>query len=498
MTDFPTNHSQAIARRSDVTLDLFRRVAWEGQSVSIDPEVLPRIAQRRDQMLAFIAANPDRKLYGVNIHAGDGAMRRMTPDEQRDYGRGLHSGTSFGEPLPRRVARGMVLARLTNFIEGHAGVSPETTIAVVEMLNESELPEVPRTGNGGSGEIQALGWLFADIPERVDLGVKEGMALINGSPCQAALLADVVLAARGYLNVAQTIMCLAAEAVRVRTETYHKALEELWSDPFETRSLRAIRDLLEGGDAERREIQPPVSFRIMPRVFGAGYRAIEAGRQAAEISLSAVSDNPVFLFPEMVGGVGDIVSNGGFHNGKAAQAIDAISVAFADICQVAQHQVQRIQQDPTCLPEMDSLALGTMYMVGGGFAEDARAAVVPSVLGLSGIGQSDVPSMAFAAWNRFDRVRRALGGSLTCLAALASQEMARPERKVPPALEPTLERLLAVMPVIGVRRDLGRELDAMCGSLHAWAATDSLEMSAQEDGRRRRRMDHLQQISGGP
>ena len=148
------------------------------------------VARRREELLALVAADPARKLYGINVHAGDGSDRLMTEAEQRDYARGLHSATSFGEPLPRRVVRGIVLARLANFIEGHAGVTPELVRLVAERLDGRDLPPVPRLGNGGSGEILALGWLFADVPAKLELGVKETMSLINGAPCAPALLAD--------------------------------------------------------------------------------------------------------------------------------------------------------------------------------------------------------------------------------------------------------------------------------------------------------------------
>ena len=98
-------------------------------------EALAEVGRRREQFLALVAADPGRKLYGVNVHAGDGSDRLMTEAEQRDYERGLHSGTSFGEPLPRRVVRGIVLARLANFVEGHAAVTPALVEAVAQRCS---------------------------------------------------------------------------------------------------------------------------------------------------------------------------------------------------------------------------------------------------------------------------------------------------------------------------------------------------------------------------
>jgi histidine ammonia-lyase len=391
----------------------------------------------------------------------------MSEAEQRDYERGLHSDTSFGEPLPRRVVRGMVLARLANFVEGHAGVSAELVELVAARLDGRALPAVPRYGNGGPGEIQALGWLFASVPAELALGVKEGMALINGSPCASALLADAVLAAERVLALAVGVFALASAAIGVPDATFDRRLEELWGDRFDALALRQLRSLREGRDelAGEEHPQPAVSFRILPRVLGNAHRALEGARDAATTALPAVSDNPVFLFPGGPGELGDLVSNGGFHNGAAPAGIDRLTFAMADLGQLAQHHLQRLQTSRRALPGLDSLGLGTLQMVAAGYAEEARAAVVPSLLPLPGFGQNDAPAPSFHAWNRNERVRGFVVGSLTCLAVMAAQALARPERSVPPALGSLFETVVSVCPPIVERRSLGPELGELASVL---------------------------------
>jgi histidine ammonia-lyase len=478
----------ALARRADIDLAAFRRVAWEAQPVAIAAEALAEVARRRRQFLALVAADPERKLYGVNVHAGDGSDRVMTEAEQRDYARGLHSATSFGEPLPQRVIRGIVLARLSNLIEGHAGVTPELVTAVAARLDGRPLAPVPRHGNGGPGEIQALGWLFADVPSELELGVKEGMALINGAPCAPALLADATLCTELGLGLAESVLGLATAAMGVSPAIYDARLDALWGDPFQAQALAGIRANLEGaellaGDAHP---QPPVSFRILPRVLGNAHRVLAAAREAAEIALPAVSDNPVFLFPEDIEdpedelagessdspkGIGasrfpgDVVSNGGFHNGAAPACIDALTFALADLAQLAQHQLQRLQTSPRALPGLDSLALGTLQMVAAGYAEEARTACVPSLLTLPGFGQNDAPAPSFFAWNRHDRVRGFVNGSITCLAAIAAQSLAQTGRTAPPALRELQATILELCPPITARRSLGPELGRLAARL---------------------------------
>jgi histidine ammonia-lyase len=459
-----------LARRADIDLAAYARVAWEGEPVTIAPAALAEVARRREQFLALVAADPERKLYGVNVHAGDGSDRLMTPAEQLDYARGLHSATSFGSPLPRRVVRGFVLARLANLIEGHAGVTPELVRIVAGRLDGRPLPPVPRLGNGGPGEIQALGWLFEDVPGELALGVKEGMALINGAPCAAALLADAALLTERRLALAEPVFCLAVAAFGVSPAIYDSRLDALWGDPAQAAALQAIRAGIDGAGGHvpsgvGEHPQPPVSFRILPRVLGNANRALAAARDAAEIALPAVSDNPVFLFPEGPDDLGDVISTGGFHNGAAPACIDALTFALADLAQLAQHQLQRLQTSPHALPDQDSLALGTLQMVAAGYAEEARAAAVPSLLPLPGFGQNDAPAPSFHAWNRHDRVQGFVTGSLTCLAVMAAQSFAVTGSPAPPALRGLLQRVLAACPPIVERRSLGAELGRLAAEL---------------------------------
>jgi histidine ammonia-lyase len=460
-----------LARRADIDLDAFRRAAWEDERVAVEADALAEVDRRRRQFLEFLAAHPERRFYGVNVHAGDGSHRPLTESEQRDYARGMQSAVSFGsEVLPRRVVRGIVLARLTNMIEGHSGVRSDLVEAVAARLDGRPLPSVPRYGHGGSGEIVALGWVFGELGSELELQIKESMALINGSPCASALVSDAALAAEHVVARAEEVFGLAAAAFGVSPAIYHPRLDELWGDPHQARALAVLRDQLEGaapppGTADEDEHpQPPVSFRILPRVLGNSHRVVAQGRDVAETALRAVSDNPTFLFDaEPV----DIVSTGGFHSGTAAPTIDGLTFAIADLTQIAQHELHRLQTSRRALPRFDSTNLGILQMAASGYAEEARGACVPTLVGLGGWGQNDVPSPAFIAWNRFDRVRGFVAGSLACLAAIAGQSFAQTGREAPPALAPLLAEVLQRCPPITERRSLGPDLAALAEMLGA-------------------------------
>src|SRR4051812_8072543 len=179
-----------LATRADLSLDAVRRVAWDGDGVELAEPAVERIDACHAAFAAFVdarvAEDPGALIYGTTTAPGDGAAVALTAEAQARRPTRLWTAHAFGAPLPDRVVRAIVLARLANFVDGHAAVRAEVASAVAGLLAGAPLPEVPGQGNGGSGEIVALGRLFYDLSARLDLHPKERMALINGSPCAAA------------------------------------------------------------------------------------------------------------------------------------------------------------------------------------------------------------------------------------------------------------------------------------------------------------------------
>jgi histidine ammonia-lyase len=72
--------------------------------------------------LRLLDHDPELVVYGVTTGYGAKASVRLSPEERRQHARGVFLGpaTSFGEPLPERVVRGIVLARFSNYLEGHS------------------------------------------------------------------------------------------------------------------------------------------------------------------------------------------------------------------------------------------------------------------------------------------------------------------------------------------------------------------------------------------
>jgi histidine ammonia-lyase len=426
-----------LTSRADLTLEVFRRVAWSAEGVRISPEAIERIADARARFEALLE-DPDATIYGVTSGYGDRARIRLGEEERRaQAARGPGwLRMSFGEPLPERVARGIVLARLSSVLEGYAAVRPVLAEAVAAMLDRP-LPPVPARGHGGAGEIVPLGHLFGDL-ERLGLVEKETIALVNGSPCAAALIADAALAGRRRLELAEEVFALSAEAVAAPHEAYAEELEEIWDDEHETAALRRLRELLAGGRPERRPYQAPVAYRILPRVTGQARRAVAEAERAASVSLRAVGDNPLFA-PR----TGRVLSNGSYHNARAPVALDGLAGAWADLCRLAERHVQFLVHD---VIGADGGERPPAQMLAVGFAEEAEAHAQRTALPPAGPGQNDVTSHAFLAWEREEAAAGSLNACLALLAALASLVLERAGAPGTPALAPLVGRVRSSVP----------------------------------------------------
>ncbi|HEY4163276.1 MAG TPA: aromatic amino acid lyase, partial [Dongiaceae bacterium] len=173
--------------RQNIDLDSIYRIAWQGESSSISGAALDRIALRRKQFLTLIEGDNPPFVYGVTTGYGQAAKKQLDRDGRVKQAREKPSsqGVSVGRPMPERVARAIVLARLANYLDGHAAVTPEFVKGIAAELDRGRLPDIPMEGNACGGEMNALAHVFSRFSAEYEFEPKEANALTNGSPCAA-------------------------------------------------------------------------------------------------------------------------------------------------------------------------------------------------------------------------------------------------------------------------------------------------------------------------
>ena len=466
-----------INSRKDLTLEAFCRVAWRSEQLALGPQVLDKLEASRRDFLELIE-QPNITIYGVNTGYGQRAKTRLSKDGRQNQAiQPTHyRATSWGDPLPQRVVRGIIFSRLANFVDGHSAVSPNVAKAVVAMLAKAEQPYVPARGQGGAGEILSLSHLFLDLTANTKLAEKDMLSLINGSPAATALIADAALSAQARITVACEVLALAAEAFQVPPGHFAIELETYWNNPHDAWALRNLRDLIEGGqDEPRRPYQAPVSIRILPRILGQVHMAMTLAETVARQSLTAITDNPIVIPKHERQTNEAVISTGGYHNAQAPAALDAMTAAYTNLIVLTGRIASKLLDGSVSLlpqflgyPE-EGTYLGCLPMAIVGYEEEARMLAQPTLLPGSesgGFGQDDVASPVFLAWKKFDRVSELLEQSLASLAPITMRALAISNRPVPHKLQKLSSLISETFPETSTAVPFGLEIQNLADKFH--------------------------------
>jgi histidine ammonia-lyase len=164
----------------------------------------------------------------------------------------------------------------------------------------------------------------------------------------------------------------------------------------------------------------------------------------------------VFLPPDLDFPDGRILSTGGYHNAAAWPALNALAMAYADLCTVCDRMIARLLDGRTSgLPDQlgggdgDRGYLGTLGFAAVGYGEAARRAAQAVFLPGSesgGFVQNDLAVPTVPAWEGQETAGRMLDAALGAVAVVASQALHVTGRAAPPALRDQLATWRAAAP----------------------------------------------------
>ncbi len=466
--------------RGDFNLQTLRRVARDAECVEFSAHARERIEASRTAFLKLLENNPEKRIYGVTTGFGDSASEQLDAPARLELARSAApiEGVGFGSRLPPHVVRSLIFARLTNFVSGHSAVSLGTAQRVADMLDGRPLPVVPRFGQDSFGELAQQYNLYHQL-HGDEAEPKDANVLTNGSPCAAGLAGDVALDARTRVSIATKAFALAVEAGNMPLEPYDPMWKQLFGDAHESRVIEELQLLCDGARTQdRRSFQAPVSWRILVRVLGIGYRCVHEVEQAAATSLCAVTDNPVFIPPDENHADGYTLQSGGFHDCLAYHSMGWLNTAWVDLTVLATRQIEQLQQSTvTGLPQ-NLTASGTeprtKYLATSSLNSslDALEHASPTTIPLGGGGgQTDIIMPVFRAYNKACKVGENFDICMASLAAVASQALWIGKREPAPPLRPFLDVVREHFPPLDTTRNLGAELEGLILALKRTTGT---------------------------
>jgi len=297
-----------------------------------------------------------RTVYGVNTGFGILANTAISKEDTAtlQYKILQSHSVGVGDPIPVEVAKLMLITKVHALAQGFSGVQLSTLERIIWHIENNVIPVVPEKGSvGASGDLAPLAHLFLPLiglgevfynnrqqPTGnvlrhfslgpIQLGPKEGLALINGTQFILAFAVKAVQRMHNCLEAADIIGAMSLEALSGTKAPFDERLHNL--RPFNGNKLVAqrLRLLLKDSDIMQSHIdcgrvQDPYSLRCMPQVHGASRNAWLHLKELTEIELNSVTDNPIILSAE------DTISGGNFHGQPLALPLDYCCFAAAEI-----------------------------------------------------------------------------------------------------------------------------------------------------------------------
>jgi histidine ammonia-lyase len=339
------------------------RDLWQGADARLDDASMKRVANAAASIDRIVAGG--ETVYGVNTGFGLLANTRIPADRLAELQTNLilsHSA-GLGAPLPRHVTRLMIVLKLLGLGRGYSGVRPLVIEALQRLIDANAMPLIPSQGSvGASGDLAPLAHLIAALMgygridlagevmsaaaalermglEPLQLGPKEGLALINGTQASAALALDALFQGERVFGAAIAAGALSVDALKGSSKPFDPRVSALRGQPGQIRVAAAIADLLQGSGiltshVACSRVQDPYSFRCQPQVMGASLDLLQNAARTLTIEAAAVTDNPI-VFPDD----DSAISGGNFHAQPVAFAADTIAIALCEVGSISERRV---------------------------------------------------------------------------------------------------------------------------------------------------------------
>lgn len=339
-------------------------VARHGAQVRLSDAAWARIDNAQAIVRQIVASG--ERAYGVNTGLGALCNVSLQGDQLSRLSRNtlLSHACGVGAPLADEQTRAIICAAILNYSQGKSGIHRQVVEALLALLNRGITPQVPSQGSVGYlthmahvgvallgiGQVSYRGQIVAAeqaLNEEglapVILGAKDGLCLVNGTPCMTGLSCLAIADAERLSQWADVIGAMTFEALRGQLDAFDESILALKPHPGMQQVGKNLRSVLAGSEvlasSQGIRTQDALSIRSIPQVHGATRDQLAHAIRQIEIELNSVTDNPMLL------GTPDawrVVSQANPHGQSVAMAADLLCMAMAELGSIAERRLDRL------------------------------------------------------------------------------------------------------------------------------------------------------------
>ena len=371
--------------------------------------------------------NKGEAVYGINTGFGPLCTTKISKQETSVLQTNILQSHSVGvgTPIDAIIAKLMLILKAQSLAKGYSGIALETLKRIIWHIDNDAIPVVPSQGSvGASGDLAPLSHLFLPliglgkvvyqnevIPTEVlfkktglkplELGPKEGLALINGTQFIAAHGVMVIAKMHGILAQADVIGAMMIEGLQGSVKPFFNELHALRPFKGNVHVAKRVKKLLKGSEImedhiDCEKVQDPYSIRCIPQVHGASRTAWLHLKELLEVELNSVTDNPVIIDTELT------ISGGNFHGQPLAMALDYACLAASELGNISDRRIYlALEGNSTGVPKllMEHTGINSGYMIlqytTAALASESKGLCFPSSADSipTSLGQEDHVSM---------------------------------------------------------------------------------------------------------
>jgi histidine ammonia-lyase len=336
----------------------------QGAQLALSDGALARIRAARSLVECIVSQG--LRAYGVNTGVGALCDVVVTESKQAQLSRNIvmSHAVGLGPPLETPAVRAIIASAINNFGHGFSGVRPIVVEYLLALLAQECVPEVPAAGSVGylthmahialvllgEGSARWRGRLVGGAEALqclhlapLTLVAKEGLSLVNGTPCATGLAALALGRIQRLLDWADAAAAMSFENLHGQVAVFDAEALGLRVSPGVALVGRRMREALNDSAILRqsagRRTQDALSLRAIPQVHGAARDVFAQVARVVDDELASVTDNPIVVgttqAPRALSGANAV----GAALGLAA---DSLGIAVAEVAAMSERRTDRL------------------------------------------------------------------------------------------------------------------------------------------------------------
>ena len=306
-----------------LTIEKIDEIITRGYKIELSDDAKARIVKCREYLDSKMNVS-NRPIYGVTTGFGSLCHISIDADQLSQLQKNLvmSHACGTGERMPNEIVKIMMLLKIQSISYGYSGSKLDTVQRLVDFFNNDVYPIIYRQGSlGASGDLVPLAHLSlpllglgeveyqgkvitgAELCQKfnwkpIELGSKEGLALLNGTQNMAAFGIWALIRAGKMLDWADRIAAMSLDAYQGLVEPFTPAVHRVRPHRGQMDTAERMRTLLEGseiGQLAKPYVQDPYSFRCIPQVHGACKDTYQYVKSVLEVEINAATDNPTVV-----------------------------------------------------------------------------------------------------------------------------------------------------------------------------------------------------------